>query len=119
MRGEGSMARRVLAVGLVLALTMILGAAVPTPASGGEFTSKVKIVDFKFKPKRIEIGQGTSVKWVNKGDETHTVTSGNAFDSGDIAPGDTFRRKFKQTGVFKYSCTIHPEMRGRVVSGDV
>ncbi|MGH2711874.1 MAG: cupredoxin domain-containing protein [Actinomycetota bacterium] len=112
------MSRRILVAGLALSLTTVLGAA--TPASSGEFTTKAKIVDFSFQPKRIEIGQGTSVKWVNKGSENHTVTSNKGlFDSGNLAPGDTFRKKFKQTGVFKFHCEVHPDMRGRVISGDV
>jgi plastocyanin len=80
----------------------------------------VKIVDFAFQPKKAAIPQGTVVKWVNKGDEAHTVTSTTGkFDSGTLNPGDTFKRRFKKTGVFKYFCEIHPEMRGKVIPTDV
>lgn len=111
--------RRRIAVGaLALSLAAVLGGA--APASSGEFTTKAKIVDYAFQPKRIEIGQGTRVKWKNLGDEAHTVTSNTGlFDSGNIAPGETFAKKFKQTGVFKFHCEIHPDMRGKVISGDV
>jgi plastocyanin len=98
-------------------MTVVGGA---TPATGGEFTTKAKIVDFKFVPKRIEIGQGTAVKWVNKGAESHTVTARDgSWDSGSLSPGDTFRKKFKQTGVYRFYCEIHPDMRGKVLSIDV
>jgi plastocyanin len=116
------MKRRLLAVGLAVGLGATLGLA-PAPASagGGEFTTKAKIVDFAFSPKKIEIGQGTKVKWVNKGDENHTVTSnsGGLLDSETLAPGDTYTKKFKDTGVFKFHCEIHPDMKGKVISGDV
>ena len=112
------MSRRILAGAFALSLAAVMGGASPAPA--GEFTTRAKIVDFSFQPKRIEIGQGTRVKWKNIGDEAHTVTSNTGlFDSGDIAPGETFAKKFKQTGVFKFHCEIHEEMRGKVISGDV
>lgn len=117
------MNRRILMGALALSLAAVLGGGALVSAaqtSGGQFTTKAKIVDYAFKPKRIEIGQGTRVKWKNIGDETHTVTSNTGlFDSGDIAPGETFAKKFKQTGVFKFHCEIHDEMRGKVISGDV
>lgn len=113
------MSRRIAVGALTLALAAVLGGTTPM-ATAGEFTTKAKIVDYAFQPKRIEIGQGTRVKWKNLGDEAHTVTSNTGlFDSGNIAPGETFAKKFKQTGVFKFHCEIHPDMRGKVISGDV
>lgn len=110
------MRRRILIGALALALAAVLGGASPAGAA----RTRVKIVDYTFKPKRVEIPQGTVVKWVNRGSEVHTVTSTSGkFDSGEIAPGESFKRRFKQTGVFKYFCEIHPEMRGRVLPADV
>ena len=112
------MSRSILVGALALSLMAVAGGA--SPASSGEYTTKAKIVDFSFQPKRIEIGQGTAVKWVNKGAESHTVTANDgSWDSGNMSPGDTFRKRFKQTGVFKFHCEIHPEMRGKVLSVDV
>ena len=110
------MGRRMLAGALALSMAAVMGGA--TPASAAR--TRVRIVDFAFKAKKVVIPQGTVVKWVNKGDAPHTVTSTTGkFDSGTLNPGDTFQRKFKQTGVFKYRCEIHPEMKGRVLPGDV
>lgn len=110
------MSKRILIGALAFALAAVLGGAAPAGAA----RTRVKIVDFSFKPKRVEIPQGTVVKWVNRGSEAHTVTSNTGkFDSGEIAPGDSYRRRFKQTGVFKYHCEIHPEMRGRILPADV
>src|SRR5687768_2065946 len=107
---------------LLVAATMAgsLGAVSPASETSGPFWTRVRILDFRFAPKRVEIGQGTAVVWKNAGDVTHTSTARDGlWDSGDIAPGDKFRRRFNDTGVFRYVCDIHPEMRGRVVVGDV
>lgn len=110
------MAKRMLAGALALSLAAVMGGA--TPASAAR--TRVKIVDFAFQPKRAAIPQGTKVTWTNKGDAPHTVTSNTGkFDSGTLNPGDTFTRRFKQTGVFKYHCEIHPDMRGKIIPTDV
>ena len=111
------MSRRMLVGALALSLAAVMGFPA-TPASAAR--TKVKIVDNAFKPAKAVIPQGTAVKWVNNGETSHTVTSNTGkFDSGTLQPGDTYTRKFKQTGVFKYHCEIHPEMKGRVLPGDV
>ena len=110
------MRKRLLIGALAFSLAAVLGGAAPANAA----RTRVKIVDFAFQPKRVVIPQGTVVKWVNTGEEAHTVTSTTGkFDSGEIAPGDSYRRKFTQTGVFRYFCEIHPDMKGRVLPGDV
>jgi plastocyanin len=78
--------------------------------------SRVKIVDFAFRPGTLTIAKGTRVKWTNKGAVTHTSTSNKGvWDSGLIAPGDSFSRVFKKAGTFKYHCTIHPTMTAKIV----
>ena len=110
------MQRRILIGALAFALAAVLGGASPAGAA----RTRVKIVDYAFQPRRVAIPQGTVVKWVNRGQEAHTVTSvSGKFDSGEIAPGDTYKRRFKQTGVFKYFCEIHPDMRGKIIPSDV
>ena len=110
------MGRRMLVGALALSLAAVLGGAAPAGAA----RTRVKIVDFSFQPRRVEIPQGTRVTWVNKGDSSHTVTSTTGkFDSGELAPGETFTRRFKQTGVFRYFCEIHPDMKGKVLPTDV
>jgi plastocyanin len=79
-------------------------------------TARVKIVDFAFRPGTLTIAKGTRVRWTNKGAVTHTSTSNKGvWDSGSIAPGDTFSRVFKKAGTFKYHCTIHPAMTSKIV----
>ncbi|MGH2686760.1 MAG: cupredoxin domain-containing protein, partial [Actinomycetota bacterium] len=75
----------------------------------------VRVRDNFFKPKRITINAGERVKWVNKGDETHTTTSKTGLWDKTIAPGEKAGKKFKKKGTYKYLCTIHDGMRGKVV----
>jgi plastocyanin len=79
---------------------------------------RVKIVDFAFHPKTLSVAKGTKVKWVNKGSVSHTTTSNSGvWDSGVLAPGQAFSRVFKKAGTFKYHCSIHPSMVGKIVVG--
>ncbi len=108
--------RKILAGALALSLAAVMGGA--TPASAAR--TRVKIVDFAFNPARKAIPQGTRVTWINNGDAPHTVTSTTGkFDSGTLNPGETYTKRFRQTGVFKYFCEIHPEMRGKILPSDV
>jgi plastocyanin len=77
---------------------------------------RVSIVDFGFDPVTLTITKGTKVRWTNTGNVTHTSTSTTgAWDSGSIAPDDAFTRRFKKVGTFRYHCTIHTQMRGKIV----
>ncbi len=109
---------------LVLAVGLLLGSFAGPAAAGpgrhsrseavGLATAKVRIVDFAFKPRTIEISRGTTVKWTNAGSVGHTVT-GKGFDSGTLRPGATFSRRFTKAGTFAYHCTIHSSMKGKIV----
>lgn len=74
----------------------------------------VKMVDDNFRPRTIDIAKGTKVKWVNRGDHTHSSTS-SAWSSGLLRPGESFSRTFRRVGTFSYHCTVHLFMRGTVV----
>ncbi len=132
-RGKRGFAALAVTVGLAV------GAAVPAPASVTDPTPegrpasdgwwgrqpaaaalttvvRVRIVDFAFRPRRIEIAKGTRVRWRNAGTVSHTTTSTTGlWDSGPLAPGETFRRTFRSRGTFRYFCSIHPDMTGKVV----
>ncbi len=78
-----------------------------------------------FLPGSPIIAVGTTVTWTNNDAVAHTVTSGSStgtvaspdglFDSGDIAPGETFSYTFTEAGTFDYFCTPHPWMMGTVI----
>ena len=95
-------------IGLVMAATVA-----PQPAQAD--TAKVKVKDFLFKPRTITISKGDKVRWVNRGDEDHTTTSKTGLWDETLAPGESFPKKFKKPGTYKYVCTIHDDMKGKVI----
>ncbi|HET7870359.1 MAG TPA: cupredoxin domain-containing protein [Actinomycetota bacterium] len=79
-------------------------------------TERVKIVNFAFKPKTLTVSKGTKVKWTNRGSVNHTTTSNKGlWDSGLLAPRETFSRVFKKVGTFMYHCSVHASMVGKIV----
>lgn len=77
-------------------------------------------------PEHVTVSVGQSVTWTNGDAEPHTVTSGSPrlehdglFDSGIMAPGESFSRDFRAEGDYQYYCLIHPWREGMVtVAGD-
>lgn len=76
-----------------------------------------------FDPQTITVAKGTTVEWNNKDSAPHTVTSGipeggnsgTLFDSSYLTSGKIFKHTFNKFGTFKYYCTLHPSMVGKVV----
>ncbi len=69
-----------------------------------------------YTPKAIAVAKGTTVTFVNRGKEFHTVTSdapGRPFDLS-IDTNQTGTITFEQVGTFTYHCGIHPQMIGTV-----
>lgn len=77
-----------------------------------------------FDPSAVTVKAGTTVTWRNNGSQNHTVTATDgSFDSKDLAPGETFVKKFEAVSAFRYKCTPHPWMVGTLsvasASGEV
>lgn len=65
-----------------------------------------------FRPADLAIEPGTTVVWRNNGKSVHTVSADDgSFESGDIAPGATWKHTFDAPGAFAYHCTPHPWMK--------
>lgn len=82
----------------------------------GEVTQEsVTIDNLAFSPSSVTISTGDSVNWTNNDSFSHTVTSDTgAFDSGTLAPGDTFALEFTTAGTYEYHCSLHPSMTGTI-----
>jgi len=81
---------------------------------------EVIIQSMAFIPQTITVPLNATVRWKNKDNVAHTVTSDNAsWDSGTIPVGNgkssTFSFTFTAVGSFPYHCKLHPEMTGTVV----
>jgi len=98
------MPKRALAALLIASFAVLLGAPSAQAAA-----TRVKIVNFAFKPANVSISTGTKVVWKNASTISHTVTayrgpwSKNTF----VAAGSSTSFTFKRTGTFKYFCNLH------------
>ncbi len=77
----------------------------------------VKIDNFTFEPKELNIAVGATVTWQNADDVPHTATSKDdpeAFDSGPLDTDEKFSFTFSKPGKYAYYCKVHPHMTGVV-----
>lgn len=86
--------------------------AVPTAPPG----TSVTMAGARFTPATIPIHAGGTVRWFNDDAMPHTITaSDRAWDSGHLAPGGSFERRFDHPGSYSYVCLYHSWMSGTVV----
>jgi plastocyanin len=88
------------------------------PAAKAPTTSgpAVAVADNSFSPASVKVAVGDTVTFENEGAIAHTVT-GDGFDSGSLAPGDTFTFEASEAGSFSYVCTFHAGMQGTIEVG--
>jgi plastocyanin len=85
-------------------------------ASADAGKAEVKIDNFSFAPAALKVKAGTQITWTNSDDIPHTVVSdGQAFKSKVLATGEKFTFTAGKPGTYSYSCSIHPNMTGKVV----
>lgn len=71
----------------------------------------------KSSPDRLEVAVGDTVTWTNRDLVPHTVTSAAAgIESGNIAPGASWKTVVKRRGEFEYTCRYHPTMKATLVA---
>jgi plastocyanin len=64
----------------------------------------------------LRIKAGQMVTWTNNDPVPHTASSDDGkWDSGDVAAGRSFSRRFDLPGTYAYHCNNHPAMQGTVV----
>ena len=69
-----------------------------------------------FIPGEITVVPGTTVTWVNKEAMPHTVVDLNkGFRSKTLAKDASFSFTFATAGDYDYLCSIHPNMKGKVI----
>ena len=110
--------RSLLPLLLVLAFTLAAcqsgSAASPADRQPVKGVTTVEAKDLKFLPPAIEVAPGTEVTWrFDDGSVPHDV-KGDGFAS-EIQSRGTFSHRFTQPGEFRYKCTLHAGMEGRVV----
>lgn len=106
-------------------LTLVLGSLLSIQAAslaqgdGGtaqtSATKTVSIKGFAYKPATLTVSKGTTVRFANGDRVPHTATRNGGFNTKRIGPGKSASVRFNRAGTFRYHCTIHPTMRGKVV----
>ncbi len=73
--------------------------------------------DYKFVPGELRVKSGTVVTFYNDDLVEHTVTdvTPGMGDSGPLRTGKTLSIAFAEKGEFNFRCTIHANMRGKIV----
>ena len=86
----------------------------PAAPTGGATT--VAIGDNSFTPATTKVVVGEAVEFENGGAIPHTVT-GEDFDSGSLASGESFTFTADKRGKVSYVCLFHPGMQGTIEVG--
>lgn len=77
-------------------------------------TVAVQIEDIEFKPPKLDVKVGQTVRWTNDDAVVHNVHA-DAFKSDNLEQGDSYDWKATKPGTFHYVCTLHPGQEGDVV----
>ena len=100
---------------LAAAAAILLGAAAPN-ARAATPAQTVEIAGFAFKPAVLTVAAGSSVTFVNRDQEAHTVVAQNgAFNSSGLDTNDRWTVRLPKPGTYRYFCSLHPYMKGTIV----
>lgn len=95
--------RTLVLVGILLVLVPVISQAA---------TVEITMGDFFYQPETVSINPGDTVTWINQGSMNHTSSSGlnctpdGLWDSGTLAPGQSYSLTFNEPGSFPYLCDI-------------
>ena len=80
----------------------------------------VDIINFAFKPGTLTVPVGTTVTWVNKDSDTHSVQSTDKrfTSSPALEHGESYTFTFTTPGTYEYICSLHSFMKGKIVVTD-
>lgn len=86
------------------------------PAAADSVAATVEIRNVAYGTREVRVRAGESVAWVNRDPLVHSVTADDgSWDSGLLAEGERFVRRFDRPGRYPYHCVPHPQMRAVVV----
>lgn len=98
--------------GLILVVAVAGGAAA---AANHDVTIEANT----FQPADVTIAPGDSVTWTNRDAERHDATAADeSWGTGNIFTNSSRSVTFATVGIYRYHCTIHPTMEGRVTVSD-
>jgi plastocyanin len=102
----------------IACLTGLLAALAAVGTGDAAGTRTVEVEDIDFKPGVVTIRKGSTVRWsFRDGPTEHNVRSRGRprFTGSPVKLGGTHTVRFRRSGTYRYVCTLHPGMAGRVV----
>ena len=92
------------------------GPSTARPTEGQATT--VKIDGCTFAPTITRVPAGADVRFINSSLSLHDIVGrDHAWGTDSLESGEQFSYQFTSTGVYPYSCSLHPGMAGVVVVG--
>jgi plastocyanin len=102
----------------VAALALAAGAlGVATTGSAGAVTTKtVTLKNIRYSPAAVTVAKGSKVRFVwRDGSIRHDVRfKSGGFKPSPLKSSGAYTLTFKKGGTFRYFCSVHSEMKGRV-----
>lgn len=89
---------------------------VVVPTTETQAVDAFSIEDYYFEPTDAVVDLGTTLMWVNSGQEQHATIDDGQLDSGVLTPGDSFMTAVKGSGTLTDHCTLHPETTGSITT---
>lgn len=110
------MTKRIFLLVATLAIATILaGCTAPNDDDDREVVRIVGSDADGYDPADLEITAGTTVLWRNMDNQAHTATADDeSWDSGNIAPGETWEHTFDEPGEYPYHCMYHGPQTGTI-----
>lgn len=88
----------------------------PLPARVPQEANHIAIYNYQFGPRELRVKAGSTVVWANYDGVVHDVkTADKSIESGNIPLQGRYFVTFTKPGSVEYFCSVHLEMRGRVV----
>ena len=104
---------------LIIMMTALLVGALPSAATAPQLLITIESGAPYFLPVSATVATGTSIRWDNPTATHHTITHDGcvsgalcAFDSGTMAPNESYTLPSLPPGQYPYHCQTHPIMRG-------
>ena len=79
--------------------------------------AEITVDEDGFTPERLEVTSGDTVSLRNEGDEPHSFTAADGFDTGNLQPGDEVALRLEEVGTVTFRDDRDPDHRGAIEVG--
>ena len=103
---------------VITVVLIFLGCSGENPIDPGGDEEVINLGNNSFSPKSLTVSIGTTVRWINNGNDFHTIEHGKgqgspaanpAFNLLPIQIGESQTHTFNAAGIFDFYCSRHPQ----------